>query len=208
MSVATVVRDRLALGAVLGPVRDRVAQILADDSLERLPVSPVRTDGPTVVEGPVLEQHENHMVHRRSNDGNSWIGITRSHRWRPYASPKMGDLYPATRSPASEALLPSNDGRAALSGGRCDRPRARALAWLWRCPARGRSARDLRDRMRAGYGFEDRARARPGQAARRPTTPAGIERTLQLGSASHSWIPNERVGRLFVVRSRERCESE
>ncbi len=57
------VRDGLALSAVLGPVGNRVAEVLADHALERLVVlRPVQVTQ-QVVERPVLEQHQHHMVH-------------------------------------------------------------------------------------------------------------------------------------------------
>ncbi len=58
------VGDRLALGAVLGPLRDRVGEVLADHALEALPVlGPVQV-AEHVVEGAVLKQDEDDMVHR------------------------------------------------------------------------------------------------------------------------------------------------
>ena len=53
-----------ALCAVLGPGRDRVAEVLADHPFERLDLSG-RVEAPEqIVERPVLEEHEHHVVHR------------------------------------------------------------------------------------------------------------------------------------------------
>ena len=58
------IRDRLSLGAVLGPPRDRVAQTLPDHALENLALPRPIKMPQEVVQRPVLEQHHNHMVHR------------------------------------------------------------------------------------------------------------------------------------------------
>jgi hypothetical protein len=57
-------RYQLALGAVLGPLRDRVGEVLADHSLERLAIPrPVQT-AKHVIQRPVLKHHHDHVIQR------------------------------------------------------------------------------------------------------------------------------------------------
>jgi hypothetical protein len=56
------VRDRLALGAVLGPIRDRAAQVLADHALEGLAVIGAVQVAQQIVERPIFEEDQNDMV--------------------------------------------------------------------------------------------------------------------------------------------------
>ena len=58
------VRHHLALGAVLGPLRDRVREILADHALEDLSVLGSVEVTEHVVQRPILEQHHDHVIHR------------------------------------------------------------------------------------------------------------------------------------------------
>ena len=57
------VGHRSPLGAVLGPRRDRVAQVLADDPLERGHLPGLIKAPEQVVERAVLEEDEHHMIH-------------------------------------------------------------------------------------------------------------------------------------------------
>jgi hypothetical protein len=47
---------------VLGPFRDRVAQVLPDDAVEDLAIAGAVQAAEHVVEGPVLEEHHHDMV--------------------------------------------------------------------------------------------------------------------------------------------------
>src|SRR5450755_499050 len=71
------VRDRLALGTLLGPPGDRVAQTLTDDTLEGLTILWAIQMAQKIVERPVLEQDENNMVHRMTS-----INRHRDPSWR------------------------------------------------------------------------------------------------------------------------------
>ena len=62
MSVGDRVGDRLALGSMLGPLRDRVAEVLADHALEGLAVIGAVKVTQQIVERPILEQDQDDMV--------------------------------------------------------------------------------------------------------------------------------------------------
>ena len=64
MSVATVYGTDLAIGAVLGPLGDRVREVLADHALEGLAVPRPVQATEHVVQRPVLEQDHDHVVQR------------------------------------------------------------------------------------------------------------------------------------------------
>jgi hypothetical protein len=64
MSVATVYGTTLFSAAVLGPLRDRVGQILAQHAIERLAVFRPIEAAQQVVQRPVLEHHHDHMIQR------------------------------------------------------------------------------------------------------------------------------------------------
>ena len=83
------VRHRASHRAVLGPVRHRIAEVLADHSLERLDF-PGGVEAPEqIVERTVLEEHQHHVVHRiRSYRGHE--SSLHGGGGRPYAIAALG----------------------------------------------------------------------------------------------------------------------
>jgi hypothetical protein len=51
-----------ALGSVLGPLRDRVAQVLAEDTLEGLHLARLVQPAEQMVEGAILKHQHDHVV--------------------------------------------------------------------------------------------------------------------------------------------------
>jgi hypothetical protein len=58
------VRHHLAVGAVLGPLRDRVGEVLAGHAVEGLAVSRPVQAAEHVIKRPVLEHHHDHVIER------------------------------------------------------------------------------------------------------------------------------------------------
>jgi hypothetical protein len=87
-----------ALCAVLGPRRNGIAEVLADDPFERLDVPRPVEASEQIVERSVLEEHQHHVVHR--------ILTCWRHRLPPPAGRGTQLRCGATRtlSPASPAL--------------------------------------------------------------------------------------------------------
>ena len=97
------VRHHLAIGPVLGPLRDRIAQVLADDALEGLAILGAVEVPEHVVQGSVLEEHHDDVVER-----------VRSGRWVGHASlqttePPDAGIVAATVVLAVPAVQPAHD---------------------------------------------------------------------------------------------------